>query len=102
MSRSLETFEEADFARCLGTPFELELPSGERVELTLVEVTPHPHLPPAPGRRRGFSAVFHSAVAGHLPQAIYGLQHAQLGRLELFLVPIGPRQGRMRYEAVFN
>ena len=33
-----------------------------------------------------------------LPQRIYPLEHAALGRLELFIVPIGPGQ----YEAIFT
>jgi hypothetical protein len=41
-----------------------------------------------------------------MPQAIYPLEHQALGRMEIFLVPIGPdprgkRKG-MQYEAAFN
>jgi hypothetical protein len=36
-----------------------------------------------------------------LPQAIYDLEHDALGHLDLFLVPIGPSQGGMRYQASF-
>jgi hypothetical protein len=102
MSRPLDTLEEADFARHLRTVFRLHLPDGARRELLLMEVTGHPYLPPATGRRRGFSLVFRSEEAGHVPQAIYRLDHDQMGSLELFLVPIGPRDGGMCYEAVFN
>ena len=37
-----------------------------------------------------------------LPQQIYPLEHATIGRHELFIVPIGPDQGRMRYEVIFT
>jgi hypothetical protein len=38
-----------------------------------------------------------------LPQSTYRLEHATLGRMELFLVPIAPASDRApRYEAVFN
>ncbi len=40
--------------------------------------------------------------AAHAPQGTYRLTHAELGTLEVFLVPIGPDAGGMRYEAIFN
>jgi hypothetical protein len=37
-----------------------------------------------------------------LPQRIYGLRHATLGAMPIFLVPIG-REGEVTtYQAVFN
>lgn len=100
--RPLDRLERADFAPLLGTPFRLRLAGGADLALTLVEATTHPHLPPQPGRRRGFSLVFRSAAPGALPQGIYRLDHEAMGSMELFLVPIGPRDGGMCYEAVFN
>ncbi len=46
-----------------------------------------------------------SGARGETPlqQRIHALEHPQLGRLELFLVPVGPGpDGVPRYEAVFN
>ena len=34
-------------------------------------------------------------------QGLASLDHARFGRIDLFLVPIGPAGGRMAYEAVF-
>jgi hypothetical protein len=100
--RPLDALERADFAAHLGTTFHLRGPDGATHELVLREASPHPHLPPAPGRRRGFSVVFRSASPAHLPQATYRLDHDALGALDVFLVPIGPLDGGMGYEAVFN
>jgi hypothetical protein len=102
VSRPLDSLQAADFSRHLGGTFGLRLPSGETLELKLVQVDALPHVPPAPERRQGFSVIFRSALPGHLPQGIYPLDHEQMGTLELFLVPIGPRDGGMCYEAVFN
>jgi hypothetical protein len=102
MSRPLDALQTADFAPHLGSTFGLRLPSGETLALTLVQVEATPHLPAAPARRQGFSVIFRSALPGHLPQGIYRLDHEPMGTLELFLVPIGPRDGGMCYEAVFN
>jgi hypothetical protein len=100
--RPLDTLGQADFAHHLGTVFRLRRPDGGTLELTLLEASPHPHLPHAPGRRQGFSVVFRSAWPAHLPQGIYRLDHDLMGSLDLFLVPVGPREGAMFYEAVFN
>jgi hypothetical protein len=100
--RPLDALEQADFAAHLGTTFRLRRPDGTALDLVLLEATAHPYLPPPPGRRRGFSLVFRSASSGHVPQGIYRLEHEAMGTMELFLVPIGPREGGMCYEAVFN
>jgi len=100
--RPLDTLDQADFAAHLGTRFRLRMADGAELELVLLEASLHPHLPPQPGRRRGFSLVFRSPSPGHLPQGIYRLGHEAMGTMDLFLVPIGPREGGMCYEAVFN
>ena len=55
------------------------------------------------GSSRGCSSRWSSAgpLEPVLPQAIYDLEHDALGHLDLFLVPIGPSQGGMRYQASF-
>jgi len=100
--RGLESLGDGDFAPLVGEVFRLDLPSGERLLLRLVAVTPFGDAPRSGAGRRGFSLVWRSELPGHLPQAIYALEHDQLGRLSLFLVPIGPREGGMCYEAVFS
>jgi len=99
---ALDQLREEDFARRRGERFRLRLPSGEALGLELVEVAGHPYLPPGPGRRRGFTVTFRSDRPGHLPQAIYPVEHDEMGTMELFLVPLGPRDGGMCYDAVFN
>ena len=37
-----------------------------------------------------------------LPQRTYRMEHAEIGTFEIFLVPIGPDEKGLRYEAVFN
>jgi hypothetical protein len=52
--------------------------------------------------RRAFSLIFSGPSQPILPQGTYRLEHAQLGALELFLVPLGPKQGAAHYQAVFT
>src|SRR5262245_20219493 len=97
----LDALTDADFAPRIGQRFRMRLSAEQSLDLTLLEVHTHKYAPPAP-RRQGFSVVFKSDVTGHAPQATYSLAHDEMGTLELFLVPIGPREGGMCYEAVFN
>jgi hypothetical protein len=108
----LDKLTSADFAPCLHQTFRLYpgplaadgAPTGDPLQVELLSVTELGEAPPAgyPLRRRPFSLVFRAATTRHLPQRIYALEHAALGRLDLFLVPIGPDQLGMRYEAVFT
>ena len=55
------------------------------------------------GQREAFSLIFHGPAEPFFPQALYRVSHAEIGDLDLFLVPLGPLQGEgMRYEAVFT
>jgi hypothetical protein len=92
---SLETF-----APHVGTHFQLEAPGGA-LPLELVKVTPLSQ--GVPGGRQPFSLHFLGPAEGLLvPQRTWTLVHPALGRLDIFLVPLGPAQGRMRYEAIFS
>ena len=51
--------------------------------------------------RRAFSLRFLGPSRPILPQAIYRLDNPTMGTMEIFLVPLGPKDGGMRYEAVF-
>jgi hypothetical protein len=98
---ALDALGDMDFSGRVGETFRLRLPSGEAQDLTLLEVHTHRYAPPGQ-TRRGFSITFRSALPGHVPQGIYAVSHDQMGTMELFLVPVGPRDGGMCYEAVFN
>jgi hypothetical protein len=52
--------------------------------------------------RQQFSLVFRGPAEVPLPQGTYTVTHAELGRLELFLVPIGADADGLRYEAAFS
>lgn len=55
--------------------------------------------------RVSFSLLFTTdQTAEYYTQGISEVRHAQLGTMQLFLVPVGPdvETGRMRYEATFN
>jgi hypothetical protein len=98
----LQELTSASFEAHVGTVFRVLPLAGDPLELTLDAVR---LLEPHPGpRAQPFSAYFRGPRNPVLPQQIYRLEHAAMGDLELFLVPIGPdpTRGGMNYEAVFN
>lgn len=55
----------------------------------------------APGGRSPFSLLFCGPADRPLAQGTHELQHATLGDLALFLVPVGRAGDELQYEAVF-
>ena len=53
-------------------------------------------------RREPFSLVFHASAGSRLEQQIYLIEKPGMKPFECFLVPIGPDQFGMRYEAVYT
>lgn len=83
----------------LHSPFTVVDGDG-RLALTLVEVTMKGAAPD--DRRQPFALLFHGPLAPVLPQAIYRFEHGTLPPHEIFIVPVGPAGGSMRYEAIFS
>jgi uncharacterized protein DUF6916 len=109
----LDKLTSADFAPHLHETFHVSLgpwdqshdpaAHGALLALELIEVADLSTESAAdPARRRPFSLIFRQPGGAYLPQRIYSIEHAGLGRLDLFLVPIGPDPGGMRYEAIFT
>ncbi len=96
---ALLTFE--SFSPHVNSTFALGL--GESgMDLTLTRATRQP-VRPYPGMvREPFSLIFRSGSPVVLPQRIYPFTHAELGRLEIFIVPVAREPQGIVYEAVFN
>jgi hypothetical protein len=86
----------ASFIPRLGETFTLSTPAGV-LNLVLAEVEDV-----GQGQaRRAFSLRFVGPGQPILPQAIYRFDNPALGSLDIFLVPLGPKDGGIQYEAVF-
>ena len=88
----------ASFSDRLHETFAVALATGA-VDLTLVEVE---QLGSSGPTRQAFSLRFRGPAQPILAQAIYRLDNSAMGALDIFIVPLGPRQGGMAYEAVFT
>jgi hypothetical protein len=96
----LQDLSHSSFEEQLNTPFRIHFGGEAPLEVVLYEVRLHePHNGP---RKQPYSVYFRGARQPVLPQAIYRVEHEQIGPMEIFLVPIGPDAHGMRYEAVFN
>lgn len=88
-----------DFARAANQEFQLSL--GETtIVLTLIEVAPlAAH---AGALRQPYSLIFRASSPVVLPQKIYPLTNATLGRIGIFIVPVARDAAGVLYQAVFN
>lgn len=102
----LDTITLDTFADRIGDTFHLSATADRTLQLELVEARSlASDGTRAEGSRRArepFSIVFKGPATPIIPQRIYALTHDGLGSLELFLVPVGPDQGGMLYQAIFT
>ena len=95
----LENLTIDSFASHCGSTFRLVASDSLTFDLTLAEVTPLG----ASAVRQAFSLTFTAPLdAPVLPQRIRRLEHPALEGLDLFVVPIGPKNGVFRYEVIFT
>jgi hypothetical protein len=97
----LEELKEEVFAQHLNTKFYVQL-EDRKVELELVKVVgDKSSMDKIEGVQR-FAVYFAGPSEFLLPQRIYHLQHEALGELVIFIVPVGSKDGRYQYEAIFS
>ena len=90
------------FAGREGQRFWIEF-ADATLDLELASVDPAPENWGSAGKRKQFSLIFTGTLEHVLPSQIWPLEHEELGRLEVFVVPVGPNQANdaMRYQVVF-
>lgn len=94
----LATLTAADFEPRVNDTFRLPIAPAE-LSLKLVEVR---RLGQAMRQGGAFSLLFISPPGPFLRQGTYPLDNPSLGRLNLFIVPLGPKDGGNSYEVVFT
>jgi|SRR5215203_661048 len=93
-----DLFDRDRFAAALGSPFKLTAAGDESVDIELAEVSERTRR----HNQHGFSVVFLVPESYSVEQGLYDLKHETMGALQLFLVPVGMKDGRLQLEAVFN
>ena len=102
----IEDFTLSTFKNRLQEKFRIVLEPSKSIEVELVKITDLGARPidtqQGIKRERSFSIVFRAPMEPLLPQQIYRFEHREIGSFDLFIVPIGPDDCGMCYEAVFN
>ncbi|MEM7479889.1 MAG: hypothetical protein AAF481_01835 [Acidobacteriota bacterium] len=96
----LEKLQLSTFQEHVGSKARLTLEGDPAIDLEITEVTAMVKNPDS--SREPFSVLFRGPAEPVLEQAIYSLEHAGLGEMGLFLVPLGPKGDGIEYEAVFT
>jgi hypothetical protein len=96
-----------DFAPLRHQRFQIQVGDDVTLDVELIRVEPLGGEDPQryrrdPTRRRPFSLLFRGPRTPVLSQRIYPVEHPQLGTLDIFLVPVGPIEDGMGYEAIFT
>lgn len=87
-----------EFAQQLNSKFQAEVDEKPDVELELTEVSELKVYP----QQEEFVLVFRGPADKFLGQGARYFKHDQMGRFEIFIVPIRQDQHGFYYEAVFN
>ena len=86
------------FSQNLNTKFQVPLDDSHRVELELAEISEHKK---SPGQEE-FALLFRGARELFLGQGLRPFEHDQMGKFDLFIVPVRLNEEGYYYEAVFN
>ncbi len=99
----------AAFEPFVGEPFGAVC-GGASVSLDLIEARLTP-LKPIDGRALGksgfvrrdpFALLFRGPATPQLRQGLYQFRHATMGEFQVGIVPVGPGETGLLYEAIFN
>lgn len=97
----LSKITSADFSKHLDQPIKIYFSETVAADARVVKVTDIDSYSPL--ERGAFSVVLQTVEdKSHYPQGVYVVDHPENKKLEVFLVPIGPGQNGMKYEAVFS
>jgi hypothetical protein len=103
-----------DFSPHLNSGFEIQMPDGKVVAVTLAEAASNGTVCPKEGLKGpdgqalkardggGFTLQFVAPESSRLTQGVYPVKHPKLGTLEIFLVPSGLCAQGHGYHAVFG
>ena len=89
------------FSGHIGESFTADTPQ-HGVTLVLSEASALGEATPQASDRAPFSLIFTGPHDAPLSQGCYSLSHPGVGRQVIFLVPLGPRENGMRYQAIFS
>jgi hypothetical protein len=100
--KDLSSVTHKDFEACLNQSFTVRSENQDGLEIELIQVKLIGDGDPEKDTRQAFSVLFRGSNDHSLAQSVYRIENETLGELQLFLVPIGPDESGMLYDASFN
>src|ERR1019366_532246 len=101
-SRSLDLLTAADFRSHVGDIFRIERNNGSTLQAELVHVRLSNPAKASPSRTRDpFSLLFRVHGTERLPHQTYAIDHAKMGRYDIFLGSVGSPRSQIQVEAIF-
>ena len=100
--KDLITLTHKDFEACLNQSFTVRPENEDGFEMELIQVKLIGGGDPEKDTRQAFSVLFRGSNDHSLAQSLYRIENETLGELQLFLVPLGPDESGMLYDATFN
>ena len=99
----LESMTAEKFAGQIGQQFRLRADADTAIQVELIDAKVLGSAAASdPSRRKPFAILFRGPMAPVWPQRIYRVEHDGMGTFDLFIVPVGPKNGGMEYEAIFT
>lgn len=95
-----DTLTHDRFQALLDQPVQLCLGDDLALDAKIAEVSARQRHGDA--ERDPFSVIFITDSEENHGQQIYTMKHSELGELDLFLVPLGPKGDGMSYEAIIT
>jgi hypothetical protein len=86
------------FSEHLHTTFAVHVPESGTLPFELIEVIEYNDQP----KLEQFCLIFRGPRDPWLTQKIHSVEHEALGKIDLFMVPLGPDEKGMRYQVIFN
>lgn len=94
----IEQLDSKSFSQQLHTTFQVLVPAIGAVPLELIEVTEYTDQP----KLEQFCLIFRGPRDPWFQQKIHTVEHEVLGKMDLFIAPLGPDDKGMRYQVIFN
>ena len=98
----LNSLKFEDYKTCVGQIFSVILQDTDSLELELIQIKAIGVFDPRLDSRQPFSLLFRGPVETMLPQGSYELKNTTLGVQHVFLVPVGPDESGVLYDATFS
>ena len=97
----LEKVTRSVFSEALNTTFRVKIDGERPIDLSLIEASDLKQ-PGDLGRKDPFSLIFRGPADLVLPQQTYHMENDKVGKMEIFIVPVGTDDKGTLYQAVFS